>query len=159
MTLPVEHAEEYLKLKEGFLGTTMKMMDSLRLLLAVLMSLLCFSVVITTIGPPSMMFIVTVIILSITAAMFAVCIYRTFQMIKITMQLKATTGRSYVQRQADAEHWLWGGLVYFNPDDPALWVEKMVGIGYTVNLGNKRAYLYLGYIALLPILIHVVMRG
>jgi uncharacterized membrane protein len=31
--------------------------------------------------------------------------------------------------------WKWG-LFYVNPDDPAVWVEKRFGIGYTLNLGQ-----------------------
>ena len=31
------------------------------------------------------------------------------------------------------------GLIYFNPDDPALMVERRFGIGWTLNLANKKA--------------------
>jgi uncharacterized membrane protein len=30
-----------------------------------------------------------------------------------------------------------GQMVYYNPDDPALFVEKRVGMGYTLNFGNR----------------------
>ena len=48
------------------------------------------------------------------------------------------------------------GLFYYNPDDPAIFVSKRVGIGYTVNFANKLAWLVmLGIllIALLPVLL------
>ena len=159
MTLPTEHTAEYLKLKEEFLSATMKMMDWVRMLSVLMMSLLSLGVVITTIGNPSMMFQVTIIIMGITAVMMVVCGYFTYRLVVITTKLKQTTGRSYVQRQTDADHWYWGGVFYFNPEDPALWVEKLVGFGYTINLGNKRALLYVGYMALLPILIRVIMKS
>ncbi len=41
------------------------------------------------------------------------------------------------------ERW-WGGLVYINRDDPALWVEKRFGIGWTLNFGNPWAWLVMG---------------
>jgi hypothetical protein len=44
--------------------------------------------------------------------------------------------------------WKGGGLLYFNPSDPAIWVEQRIGIGYTVNFGNPRAWLLLGLFAL-----------
>lgn len=44
--------------------------------------------------------------------------------------------------------WKGGGLLYFNPSDPAIWVEKRIGIGYTVNFANPRAWLLLGLFAL-----------
>jgi len=40
--------------------------------------------------------------------------------------------------------WKAGGLFYFNPQDPAIWVEKRVGLGYTLNIGNARAWLLIG---------------
>jgi uncharacterized membrane protein len=36
--------------------------------------------------------------------------------------------------------WKVGGLFYFNPKDPAIWVEKRVGFGYTLNMGNVSAW-------------------
>jgi H+/Cl- antiporter ClcA len=35
--------------------------------------------------------------------------------------------------------WKWG-LFYYNPADPALWVEKRFGIGWTFNFGHPRAW-------------------
>jgi uncharacterized membrane protein len=46
--------------------------------------------------------------------------------------------------------WKVGGLFYFNPHDSAIWVEKRVGFGYTLNIGNSRAWLLIG-ITLAPI--------
>jgi uncharacterized membrane protein len=42
------------------------------------------------------------------------------------------------------QYWRAGGLFYYNPDDPALMVEKRFGIGYTFNFGNPRAWITLG---------------
>jgi hypothetical protein len=43
--------------------------------------------------------------------------------------------------------WKGGGLLYFNPSDPAIWVEKRIGIGYTVNFANPRTWLLIGVFA------------
>jgi uncharacterized membrane protein len=37
-----------------------------------------------------------------------------------------------------------GGLFYYNPSDPAVFVEKRFGVGWTLNLGNPRTWLGLG---------------
>jgi len=37
-----------------------------------------------------------------------------------------------------------GGLVYYNRADPALWVEKRFGIGWTLNFGNPRSWMVMG---------------
>lgn len=34
------------------------------------------------------------------------------------------------------------GILYFNPDDPAIFVEKRMGLGWTMNFGNKWAWLF-----------------
>lgn len=36
------------------------------------------------------------------------------------------------------------GLIYYNPRDPALFVQKRVGFGYTFNFGNRLAWLLIG---------------
>ncbi len=44
------------------------------------------------------------------------------------------TGSGFVARDDD-RYWL-GGMIYYNPDDPAFLVEKRMGIGWTVNFGH-----------------------
>ncbi len=41
------------------------------------------------------------------------------------------------------------GVLYVNPDDPSIFVEHRFGIGYTLNLGNRRAQWVLGTILLI----------
>jgi uncharacterized membrane protein len=41
------------------------------------------------------------------------------------------------------------GIFYSNPDDPALFVRKRSGIGYTLNFGNSWAWPVLALILLL----------
>jgi uncharacterized membrane protein len=41
----------------------------------------------------------------------------------------------------DDQYWK-AGIIYFNPDDPALWVDKRMGIGWTLNFGNKKAWVF-----------------
>lgn len=47
-------------------------------------------------------------------------------------------------------NWI-GGLFYFNPDDPAIFVEKRIGIGFELNLGNPGAWVFLGFLVLIPV--------
>lgn len=58
-----------------------------------------------------------------------------------TRKSEGPEGAPVGDRTAD-EHWHWG-LFYFNPADPALMVEKRMGIGYTLNFGNPWAWLML----------------
>jgi uncharacterized membrane protein len=49
------------------------------------------------------------------------------------------------------------GFFYFNPADPAIFVEKRLGIGYTCNFGNRTAWLALVLILLVG-LVPVLLR-
>ncbi len=41
--------------------------------------------------------------------------------------------------------WKWG-VIYYNPDDPALMVEKRFGIGWTLNFAHRGAWVFTGLI-------------
>jgi uncharacterized membrane protein len=43
------------------------------------------------------------------------------------------------------------GLFYFNSEDPALFVEKRVGIGYTINFARSAAWVILALTVILPL--------
>lgn len=38
--------------------------------------------------------------------------------------------------EEDDKYWLLGSMFYNNPEDPALFVAKRVGVGYTINIGK-----------------------
>jgi uncharacterized membrane protein len=48
--------------------------------------------------------------------------------------------------------WKVGGLFYFNPRDPAIWVENRIGPGYGLNMGNPRAWLLIASMMLVPMI-------
>ena len=50
-------------------------------------------------------------------------------------------GGELYQRDDD-KHWR-GGLFYINREDPALWVARRFGLGWTLNFGNPRAAMLL----------------
>jgi len=47
------------------------------------------------------------------------------------------------------------GMFYFNPDDPAVFVEKRFGVGYTVNFGRPLTYVCIAGLIALIVLITV----
>jgi uncharacterized membrane protein len=59
------------------------------------------------------------------------------------------------------ENWR-GGMVYYNPDDPAIFVQTPVGGFYSLNFGNRASWLLLARIVLyttgMAILAHVLWR-
>ncbi len=43
----------------------------------------------------------------------------------------------------DDDRYWYGGIIYNNPDDPALFVDRRYGLGWTLNFGNPQARLIL----------------
>ena len=40
------------------------------------------------------------------------------------------------------------GIFYYNPEDPSLWIEKRMGIGWTINFGNKKSWIFILLLAI-----------
>lgn len=55
----------------------------------------------------------------------------------------------------DERYWL-GGLFYYNPDDPDLFVPKRFGIGQTLNFAHPRAKLFLMSILVVMLLVTIL---
>lgn len=147
MTLPAERSEEYLHYKEESLRVAVALVEWLSLLCALLLTTLAAIMIMA--GSEYQQFIQTYmvkVVLVIGSLMMLCLAYYLYRIWEVNKKMKEATGRVYVQRETDAAGWYGGGLIYYNPEDPAVFVEKMVGLGYTINLGNKRALVYLFYI-------------
>jgi hypothetical protein len=62
------------------------------------------------------------------------------------------------KRPSDDDHWK--GAFYVNREDPALWIPKRFGIGYTLNFGNAWSWVVMGLILaaiMVPVLLALFM--
>lgn len=50
--------------------------------------------------------------------------------------------------QPDDDRWWKGGLVYANPNDPAVFVPKRIGVGLTLNVASTGGKVFLGIVGL-----------
>lgn len=66
-------------------------------------------------------------------------------------ELRALAGTEVLGTRPDG--WRLGGVVYFAPEDPALFVPKRVGIGQTFNLARPAAWAVLAAIVVIPLLL------
>ncbi|RJE88664.1 DUF1648 domain-containing protein [Paenibacillus sp. 1011MAR3C5] len=55
----------------------------------------------------------------------------------------ASDNQSQTVATQDLDQYWKMGQVYFNPKDPAIFVEKRFGIGWTLNFGNKLGWLFI----------------
>jgi uncharacterized membrane protein len=65
-------------------------------------------------------------------------------------------GRPVGDRTQD-RYWK-GGLLYFNSEDPAIFVEKRFGIGYTLNFARPASWIMLGAVLLVPLVIGFIVK-
>lgn len=153
MTLPDEHAEEYLRGKEQFLLANIRALDWARASVAALLALVSLMAVTTSLPDLSRHDRWLGVATGATAAlMLCGLFYFIYRMMRVNSDLGARFGEDYFQRARDEAHWRHGGLTYHNPEDPALVVEKLVGLGYTINTAHPaartRLLLFLGIPAL-----------
>jgi uncharacterized membrane protein len=67
----------------------------------------------------------------------------------------ADRGRTDTVFRDDDRYW-YGGFFYNNPDDPALFVPKRFGLGWTVNFGHPQGKLFLIGMLLLPLVMAIL---
>jgi uncharacterized membrane protein len=53
------------------------------------------------------------------------------------------------------------GNFYYNKKDPSIFVEKRIGVGWDVNLGNPIGMIFMGLpiILILIVIIYLAVRG
>lgn len=59
--------------------------------------------------------------------------------------------------RSDDHYWKLG-VIYINPNDPSIFVERRFGVGWTVNLGNLRAIVVLVAILLVAVAFPLILR-
>lgn len=99
---------------------------------------------------PALMFMLLIVIIGIV-----VYLTRTITL-RNQRQARTQPDTKFVV-QDDDRYWI-GGMFYYNPDDPALWIEKRIGIGWTVNLGNPWGKVFIISVVAI-ILVSIGMRA
>ena len=158
MTLPAKHTEEFLRLKEEAFTLGMRLLDWLRVIFAVPLLFIVPLFIFRTVEHTQLFMVVGIIFGIVYAILALVCLNHFMKRLEtINRQLKDETGSVCVPRPMDAAHWVGGRLFYYNPENPALFVETPVGPSYTLNLGNKWSYAHLAYLAGLALMITWVL--
>ncbi len=112
----------------------------LNILILLLISLLnLFVLQIIPINMPVLLYTQPVLIIAILMDMLFMAIWTGQGGSRLDVQ----SSSSYIDNGNaldDDKYWI-GGLVYYNPRDPALFVEKRFGIAWGLNYGNIKAYI------------------
>jgi uncharacterized membrane protein len=97
-------------------------------------------------------YMLVIIPILITVVILICTIVFTFKVERLNRELDGKEQESQEISTFDADsHWK-GGLIYFNKNDPSIFVEKRFGIGWTMNFANPIGYVVV-FIPLLIILL------
>jgi len=102
---------------------------------------------------PARAFSVVAITMGVMFAVIAVLLYWSYRRVSIP-----TIESDEVPEPQSDSYWK-AGMFYYNPSDPAIFVAKRVGIGYTINFANKISWLVLAGILMLAVLPAFLLKG
>ena len=80
-------------------------------------------------------------------------------LLPVAILIWATGYMSQSSREAEVTPdacWRWG-QIYYNPADPALFVQKRIGFGYTFNFANHVSWMILGGLVVMILAMVVVL--
>ena len=138
---------EQAQLQEQSLRLNASLWDWLRSTVALKMSAESIDTIFLTLDLKALSrltFIITAIaaLLGVAGALFYFC-----RLVVLTREMKEKFGDLKFYKPIDSGH-VYGGLVYFNPSDSALFARK-----YIFNFGNKWAWVFITCIILYPLLV------
>ena len=144
----VEVSHEQTKLQEHYLRVNAGLWDWFRWTVAFKMSAESLSTVFLSLERLRFLarptYVVTAMAALIGVAGALVYLYR---LLAVRRDMKARFGDDYVPKPVDTRR-IYGGVFYFNPSDPALFVSK-----YIFNFANKWVWLFIACIITYPLLV------
>jgi len=144
----LEVAGEQSKLREQYLRLNAGLWDWFRWTVAFKMSAESLSTVFLSLerfkflARPTFVITAMASLIGVAGALFYL-----YRLIAVKRDMKARFGDEYVPKSVDTRR-VYGGVLYFNPSDPALFVSK-----YIFNLANKWTWLFIACIITYPFLV------
>ncbi len=148
VTLPAENTDRYLSYRQESISINMKLWDWLRFLVAfkqIGASLIIVFLSFERFRSLATAYTVASLIATVLAAGGA--LYCGYRLLIVKREMKKFFGSSYAQRHIDAAH-IYGGVVYYNPADPSIFVSK-----YLLNFANKWSYALIVCLIAYPLLV------
>ncbi|MGY3765131.1 DUF5808 domain-containing protein [Vagococcus vulneris] len=120
----------------------------------VLLQLLFLFIQIATITPN---FNYTVLLVVIALVLISIVAVNLYVGIKYRQSGDGLTPDVNFDVTNDDEYWK-GGIFYYNPQDPSVWLEKKVGTGLTLNMAKWQAWALLFATIILPIAMMILLK-
>ena len=148
VALPVENVDEYARLQKQVSVLNVGLWDWFRCLVAFKVSAASLDIIFLSLerlkflSRPAFAVTFVAALLSIAGALFY-----GYRLLSVKRKMKERFGDAQTQRLIDARR-VYGGVLYFNPNDSALFVSK-----YIFNFANKWAYVFIACIIAYPLLV------
>jgi len=144
----LEVAREQSKLQEQYLRLNAGLWDWFRWTVAFKMSAESFNTIFLSLerfkflARPTFVITAMASLIGVAGALFYL-----YRLLVVRRELKARFGNESVQASVDTRR-VYGGVLYFNPSDPALFVSK-----YIFNFANKWAWIFIACLITYPLLV------
>ena len=144
----VEVASEHSKLQERCLHLNAGLWDWFRWTVAFKMSAESLNTVFPSVerfkylARPTFVITAMASLIGVAGALFYLC-----RLLMVRREMKARFGDEYVPKPVNTRR-VYGGILYFNPYDPALFVSN-----YIFNFANKWAWIFIACIITYPLLV------
>lgn len=151
--LPEENAEEYAGLQLERRRLIVRMMEWLMLAVNAGMGIIWMAVALGSLyGDPDIVTtIVGVTVILLLIGCLAPLLVYLPRFIKVADGLRRIAGTEVLGTRPTG--WIWGGIIYYAPDDPAVFVPKRVGVGQTLNFARPTAWIFLIGVIVVPLII------
>ncbi|MGE0788555.1 MAG: DUF5808 domain-containing protein [Sandaracinaceae bacterium] len=97
---------------------------------------------------------VLVVVLAVAGSIVPLVVYAP-RLLRLSDQLRQIAGTEVLGTHASG--WRWGGMIYYAPEDPALFVPKRLGIGQTLNMARPAAWVLLVVVLVVPLAITMLL--
>lgn len=149
LNAPASQAERYIFFKEQKLTINLYIIDWARVSIALLFAIISL-LPLSPLNPFLQTSLVTGLWMTAVALVGGISFYL-YKLVKINREMDRELGDANPIRTTEAEGWK-SGLFYSNKNDPALFVEKIEGMGFTINFANKRWLIHLAFIVGMEVL-------
>ena len=153
MRLPAQDTNEFLQAKEELLALGLRLLDWTRIFLGAVLASAALMQIFSTIAELRRFAAINGVVLLVGGGSLAIGLTVLFGRWVLLLRRIDTRFESLRdERGNEAQNW-YGGMMYYNRRDPAFIIEKLDGLGYTMNLGNRRVLLYLALSLVIPALL------
>ncbi len=95
--------------------------------------------------PPGM-----ILVLAGTAVLFLSLPWHIVKVWRGRAEMRAIAGPGTIEQVTPTEGWI-AGAIYYNRNDPSIWVEKRLGVGWTLNMAHPVSWLFMALAFGVPI--------